>query len=417
MIINELELTNFRAYEQAKFSFKPGINLIAGINGAGKSTVLDALRILLSRASREILKIREGTIDIGVRDIRRGADFTYLSVEFGMPYDAVLTAYKFGGQINRDDFVPGKHTGEVRDNGTTLETKFDFVYPKPLFHAPGGQPLSIYFSPHRSLLTHEVSRSSAKNLAFAQALGERRFNLRQMADWWSAQEELALERTEHQSYLSALATAIQTFVPAFTRVQPTRSADFSDLEIWKIDSHCTRCDRFTGHDLSDGERGILAMVLEIARRLALAYPQAADPIREGSACVLIDEIELHLHPRWQREVIGWLSRTFPRCQFIATTHSPQIIGEVEHNRVHIIGKEPLDQTLGMDSAWILRNVMDTPDRSEKSRLELRAVEAAINARMPEVALKLVEGIEQEIGTFDKLQALRTKAELMLRLRK
>ena len=57
---------------------------------------------------------------------------------------------------------------------------------------------------------------------------------------------------------------------------------------------------------------------------------------EAEAVVLIDEIDLHLHPKWQRQVVSKLTTTFPHCQFIATTHSPQIIGEVEHNRIQII---------------------------------------------------------------------------------
>jgi len=417
MIVTELELTNFRAYDSAKFTFKPGINLIAGVNGAGKSTILDAIRILVSRASREILKNREAIIEIGVRDIRRGYAFTHLAIEFGMPTEEMKTVYQYEGQINREDFIPSKSEGDVRNEGTTLENAFDFVTPKPLFRAPGCQPLCIFFSPHRSLLTHEVSTSSAKNAAFAQALGERRFNLQQVADWWIAQEHQAQTNTKYKRRLEALNFAVQTFMPTFVKVGPKKEGKISDLEIWKLDSPHTRCNRLTGRDLSDGERGILALVLEVSRRLSLAYPDTNNPNLEGSACVLIDEIDLHLHPQWQRDVMAWLARTFPNCQFIATTHSPQIIGEVEAERVHMLGKEPLDQTLGMDSAWILRNDMDTSDRSKRFQLALREVEDRINAKSPDEALKLIERIEQEIGPFDKLQALRTKAELMLRLRR
>ena len=80
--------------------------------------------------------------------------------------------------------------------------------------------------------------------------------------------------------------------------------------------------------LSDGERGMLALVFDLTRRLAQANPNLDDPAAEGVGVVLIDEIDLHLHPEWQRTIVTNLPETFPRLQFIATTHSPQVIGEV-----------------------------------------------------------------------------------------
>lgn len=414
MIITELSLTNFRGYENATFTFQPGINLIAGVNGAGKSTALDAIRILMSRASREIMKSREPILDAGPPDIRRGAEYTFLSIEFGMPAEPARTVYRFEGQINREDYVPGNRPGEVRDEGVTTQSGFDFYTPKPLFLAPGGLPLCIFFSPHRSLLTQEASTGTAQTSAFAQALGERRFNLRQAAEWWLAQEALSDEHERYGKRADAIQRAIYNYLPPSIQVvQPIPASEGAPAKLLATKDG----QQFDLSELSDGERGVLALVFEIARRLAIAYPDLDDPAQEGAACVLIDEIELHLHPQWQRDVLRWLERTFPKCQFIVTTHSPQVIGEVSHDRVHMIGKEPLDQTLGMDSAWILRNVMDTPDRSERSLQELTEVEKAIKDRQPEEALRLVEKIEREFGVFDQLQALRTKAELMLRLKK
>ena len=71
--------------------------------------------------------------------------------------------------------------------------------------------------------------------------------------------------------------------------------------------------------LSDGERGMLALVLDLAKRLSQANPSLADPLSESQAVVLIDELDLHLHPKWQRHVARKLMATFPGCQFIATS--------------------------------------------------------------------------------------------------
>jgi hypothetical protein len=117
--------------------------------------------------------------------------------------------------------------------------------------------------------------------------------------------------------------------------------------------------------LSDGERGTLALVLDLTRRLAQANPHLSDPAAEAEAVVLIDEIDLHLHPRWQREVIQNLTAAFPRCQFIATTHSPQVISEVERDRIQIITPEGIyrpSHSFGIDSSRVLEEIMDVRAR-------------------------------------------------------
>lgn len=82
--------------------------------------------------------------------------------------------------------------------------------------------------------------------------------------------------------------------------------------------------------LSDREKCTLALIGDLARRIALANPNRDNPL-DGEGIVLIDEIELHMHPSWQRRVLGFLKRVFPNIQFIVTTHSPQILGEVDDN--------------------------------------------------------------------------------------
>lgn len=79
------------------------------------------------------------------------------------------------------------------------------------------------------------------------------------------------------------------------------------------------------NQLSSGEKSLLILVSDLARRLALATPLSNDPLKEGQGIVLIDEIDLHLHPRWQRKVIGKLQEIFPKIQWVVTTHSPLVL--------------------------------------------------------------------------------------------
>jgi len=132
--------------------------------------------------------------------------------------------------------------------------------------------------------------------------------------------------------------------------------------------------------LSDGERGVLALVLDLARRLSQANPSLGDPLRDGEAIVLIDEIDLHLHPKWQSTIVEHLTGVFPRCQFIATTHSPQIVAAVEPEQVLLLTKTEVvspDRSLGMDSNWILRHIMEADDRPAGAADAIRSIEAMI----------------------------------------
>ena len=84
--------------------------------------------------------------------------------------------------------------------------------------------------------------------------------------------------------------------------------------------------------------------------------------------MLIDEIDLHLHPKWQRQIVRNLSAAFPRCQFIATTHSPQVIGEVEHDRIQIIANGQVyspTHSFGVDSSRVLEEIMDADPRAQE----------------------------------------------------
>jgi predicted ATP-binding protein involved in virulence len=155
--------------------------------------------------------------------------------------------------------------------------------------------------------------------------------------------------------------------------------------------------------LSDGERGSLALVLDLTRRLAQANPKLRDPASESEAVVLIDELELHLHPKWQRTILQSLTATFPKCQFIATTHSPQVIGEVEHERIQIIADGTVyspTHSYGVDSSRVLEEVMGSDPRAKEVQSLLAEVSQVIGRQDFRRARELLGGIVQRLGETD-----------------
>ena len=112
------------------------------------------------------------------------------------------------------------------------------------------------------------------------------------------------------------------------------------------------------------------MIGDIARRLAIANPSLDNPL-EGEGIVLIDEIELHLHPQWQRKIIPALKRTFPNCQFFITTHSPQVLSNIKRENIFILENFEIvkntPHSYGRDSNSILYDLMNVTKRPEHSQ--------------------------------------------------
>ncbi|MDO9015918.1 MAG: AAA family ATPase [Deltaproteobacteria bacterium] len=199
--------------------------------------------------------------------------------------------------------------------------------------------------------------------------------------WFKGREDVENERkvahgdlTLEDPLLRAVRRAVAGMLPDYTGLRVQR--DPLQFTVRKEGGETLNLDQ-----LSAGEKGLLALAADIARRLAIAYPDSPDPLAEEGV-VLVDEIELHLHPRWQRSVIGSLRRTFPRCQFIVTTHSPQVLSEVPTEAVVVTDRfafvRPAAPTSGRDTNAILEEVMDTAARPAETQRALDAVSEAID---------------------------------------
>ncbi|MEO1075191.1 MAG: AAA family ATPase, partial [Bacteroidota bacterium] len=131
--------------------------------------------------------------------------------------------------------------------------------------------------------------------------------------------------------------------------------------------------------LSDGQRSMLALAGDLAMRMTRLNPSLReDSVQQTPGVVLIDELDLHLHPLWQRQIVGDLRRTFPAVQFIATTHSPFIIQSLQPGELYDLatGERPAaEEYVDQSIEDIAEDVMHTP-LPQKSRRYLEMMEAA-----------------------------------------
>ena len=400
MIIKKLEISGLRAFKQASFEFNPGMNIIIGINGVGKTTVLDALRICMSKILIKTSQNAGAAQGFDIDDIKKGLNSLQVSCDFNIcnkPFNLLfnkqeldITTKETG--IQRE-LRKKKRSREMREEkiekgeensikASIINPDFEKITPDiskifPDIKKSKEQILSIYYSTRRSLVIDQKALSSRIAPALFEALSLKRdMNIREIADWFHSKEVQGEENAIHLHHLGVLVDAVSTFLPELRNLHTIETPKGPSFRIVKEGFP------LSFDQLSDGERGMLCLVLELSKRLTQANPELENPNKDGIAVVLIDEIDLHLHPQWQRTIVENLTRTFPKCQFIATTHSPQIIPSVDPEKIILIKEDEIvvpDRSFGMDSNWILSFIMDAGDRPEIAVSAISKVEKLFNA--------------------------------------
>jgi len=213
------------------------------------------------------------------------------------------------------------------------------------------------------------------------------------------------------SELKYVTHAIEEFVPEYSNIRvkrlprPHMLVDKGEVTI-NLDQ------------LSDGEKNLIALVGDIARRLAIANSGNINPL-EGNGIVLIDEIDLHLHPSWQRIMIPKLTKLFPNCQFVFSTHSPQVLSHIRPENIFLLEniynelsyRKAID-SYGMNTDRILEDLLGVDARPKKIKREIHHLFRLIQDGQLEEAKTLLEALTDEIGVDSEL----TKAEVLIKRR-
>lgn len=432
MRIDALQLTNFRAIESAELSFAAGFNLLVGVNGVGKTSVLDALRICFSRILPVVSSSRSRAISFAAEDIRVGRTFVEASMTFALAgeqcqferrewresiaIDDEENLEALRRQIREQQRLSDRARNLLRDLSTTQSLEdTDFFEPNTFVMAKAAEassyaPLVIFYGVSRSVISRAApaSREGGTAAAYAEALVERPMRLTHLARWLRAQAVLAEERELSAKHLESVVGVASRFIPELTNLRP-------DSDKLLIDKNGIELDVAW---LSEGERGTLAIAMDIARRLSQANPYLDKPTTQAGAIILIDEVDLHLHPRLQREVVHALTTTFPKCQFIATTHSPQVISEVPHDRVQIMTPEGVyspDHSYGIDSSRVLEEIMDVAARPKAIEEKLQEIAQLSHPETLGQARKALSELAEklELGENDpEITRLRTLLDFM-----
>lgn len=154
--------------------------------------------------------------------------------------------------------------------------------------------------------------------------------------------------------------------------------------------------------LSAGYQSLLWMVMNLAYRLALLNPESTDNLGESEGIVLIDEIDMHLHPKWQWNIVDALERTFPNMQFILATHSPIVISSCKNEHLILVDEDEEVRYLANAYGYSVQDVLNfrqgTTEKPEEIKKLSEQFEKALDEDELKEAKKIVGEMEIILGT-------------------
>lgn len=417
MKIDALKLNCFRGAVDLPLTFDSRLNVFVGVNGAGKSTVLDALALALSWAANRIRHSGASGRPIDESEITNGRSTAV--IELACQTERGLVEWKLSKSR-------AGHPAEDKSNFHQLSEYARFVQGRigetsERFNLP----LFAYYPVNRAVLDiplrirekHRFNLLSAYDDALTAGA-----NFRTFFEWFREREDLENENRKYRdelirpegysfpdAQLEAVRHALSSFLPEFKNLTVRRNPLRMEVEKQGL--------RLSVNQLSDGEKCMIALIGDMARRLSIANPTLDDPL-SGHGIVMIDEIDLHLHPKWQRLVVPKLLEVFPNCQFIVSTHSPHVITHVRPDSLYLLEQTPQGiraerprESYGKNVDRVLEDLMGlATTRPDGVDRDLQNVFLAIDHGELQGARGKVEALRKSIGDDPDL----VRAEVLIR---
>ena len=371
MKLQRVEIENYRAIEKLDLPLNADLTVLHGDNAHGKTSVLSAIALGLG-AVPTLLPDVSG-IGFSKKDRRdgRGARILLTTTD-GVSWERSTSgAARKTGWLSKRDETDARPRQPLRELKQWLESNALQAWGSPV-----DLPILAFYDTERAVPNLSKQRglpkSTSRYAALAGALSART-SFRKLFEWFYAKENEELreqrERRDHDyrlKELSVVRTAISSMIEGITEPHvELRPLRFVVSERLSGEEPAKR----TLDQLSGGYQAVLALAADLAWRMAQGNPHLADPL-QSEAVVLIDEIELHLHPSWQQRILTNLARTFPNTQFIVSTHSPQVLTtvrpehvvELRRERGGIVAGSASAPTYGAESGDVLATVMGVDER-------------------------------------------------------
>lgn len=389
MRLDSIKLENYRCYRDLQVSFQPGFNVIAGVNGSGKTSLLKGIREALA-VFTQFLSLRSGNLSA-----LSGSDIARIQPEV---FDG---RYRFEPRYPVTICATGEVLGQAckwevtRVNEATSATwsaQDVWQAAQKVFGPAEGQrvsemtlPAVAFYPAYRQWPPAHPNEMSAATERPSRTDGYR--------FWWDAASDSgafqqwaiakSLERLQFVSERNTSWDSIRDDELGFVNVALAAAVEGARGLRYDFSQKSLLIEWGNGNppisfqNLSDGQRVAIALVADIVRRMCLLNPHLGGEVtRETPGVVLIDELDVHLHPKWQRLMIDGLTAAFPRVQFIAASHSPQVLGELRPEQIILLrpdGTAHPQISYGLDSSRVLEQIMEAGPRSAKVDADLSAL--------------------------------------------
>ena len=370
MKIKSITLKNFRGIQDLNLSLNEKSTVIFGVNGVGKSSILRSIDLLYANIIAKLLRSKKLLAEMNEDDIMSGKSKAIIAAVFCFPsgeqmeYSRSISTIEGKKNIKKLSELT-KHfeaqyitRNQEDDNGNLV-----------IVEDKKNMPIFVNYGVNRLVIDISLKATEKKNFeklsAFDKAI-EDKIDFSSLFEWFRIQEDLenqekvrSRQGMEYENRdLKAVRTAMVAMLDGFEHIRVERQPLTMVAEKNGVSLNMNQ--------LSDGEKCTIALFGDLARRLAIANPVMKNPL-DGTGVVLIDELELHMHTQWQRKALKVLREVFPNIQFIVTTHSPQVLGEVteEYNLITLkktntkIEVKEYKSLYGWDSNAILEEMMDT----------------------------------------------------------
>ena len=400
MRIDTIELKNFRGFKAFHQEVGPGINVLIGENGTGKTAILDALAIgagsfFLGVDGVSARVIGRDDVRIETREVgetteampQYPVELTFEGVVFGEEHRWMRT---LGGRSRKTTHA-GASAMSAAVEARMLQIQKGGTETLPLIAYHGTGRL---WRQRRSWSASESRRARSRLDGYANCL-EAASDEKSFVSWLKAKEWQEFQEGKPSPDLLAVRKTIQGLVPGCKDLR-YRSKEGEIVALFDDGR------RLPTRLLSDGFRTILGLAADLAWRCATLNPQLGERAACGTpGVVLVDEIDLHLHPNWQRRIVGDLRRCFPQVQFFLTTHSPFIVQSLRAGEViPLSGPAHLETPpykLGVEEVSVDMMGVEDAERSARFR------------EMEEAAQQLVAQLERtDARNETEIEAARTR---------
>ncbi len=404
--IKKLKVTHFRLIDKLNITFNKDINVIIADNGAGKTTILDAIAIGFGAMLTKFPNVSGITFkksDLRINSENKLEPFMRIEIEstenvlWDRTYkrDSTKKTSELDLAPSQNDLfaeqglqpslkIPNTQFVSVKSmipKGRGLKELnhfIDTIIDNENEDIPYTMPLIIYYGTNRAVFDSPVRKGHfKKSFNRFEALNgvlKSDANFHRFFQWFDTMENLERRKQQERqdfSYklneLTAVREAIESMLPKFKNPRIEINPLLFMID-WEQEDGTIK--KFQIEQLSDGYRTVLAMVMDISSRMAEANPQLGN---HSPAIIMIDELDLHLHPKWQQTILSDLTRTFPHAQFIVTTHSPQILSTVKKEYIFILEngsmKQPFQNPYGKRSVVALEDLMDSSSMPPKEVVE------------------------------------------------